>query len=113
INMMKMILKYACSSILFLSRMTTIMCIASALAPLFLAVLHYAYQRSDYEKSIRMSKQDIKDEQKNIDGDPLIKSKIKERQQQMATRRMMSEVPKADVVITNPTHYAVAIKYDE
>src|SRR5699024_8422954 len=93
--------------------MTIIMGIASALALLFLAVFDYAYQRYDYEKSIRMSKQDIKDEQKNIEGDPLIKSKIKERQQQMATRRMMSEVPKADVVITNPTHYAVAIKYDE
>lgn len=112
-DMMEMALKNADSALLFFGRMTIIMGIASALALLFLAVFDYAYQRYDYEKSIRMSKQDIKDEQKNIEGDPLIKSKIKERQQQMATRRMMSEVPKADVVITNPTHYAVAIKYDE
>ena len=71
---------------------------------LFLAVFDYAYQRYDYEKNMRMSKQDIKDEYKNMEGDPLIKSKIKERQRQMATRRMMSEVPHADVIITNPTH---------
>lgn len=86
--------------------------IASALL-IFLAVLDYLYQRYDYEKNIRMSKQDIKDEYKNIEGDPLIKSKIKQRQREMATRRMMQEVPHADVVITNPTHYAVALKYDE
>lgn len=60
-----------------------------------------------------MSKQDIKDEYKNTEGDPLIKSKIKQRQREMAMRRMMSEVPKADVVITNPTHYAIALQYDD
>ena len=54
-----------------------------------------------------MSKQDIKDEYKNSEGDPLIKSKIKQRQREMAMRRMMEEVPKADVIITNPTHYAI------
>ena len=60
-----------------------------------------------------MSKQDIKDEHKNAEGDPLIKSKIKQRQREMAMRRMMQEVPHADVVITNPTHFAIALKYDE
>ena len=54
----------------------------------------------------------MKDEHKKTEGDPLIRSKIKERQRQMAMRRMMQEIPKADVVITNPTHYAVALKYD-
>src|SRR5699024_6617803 len=112
-DMMEMALKNADSALLFFGRMTIIMGIASALALLFLAVFDYAYQRYDYEKSIRMSKQDIKDEQKNIEGDPLIKSKMKDRQRQMATQRMMSEVPEADVVITNPTHIAVALKYDE
>ncbi|PLR84227.1 flagellar biosynthesis protein FlhB [Bacillus canaveralius] len=82
-------------------------------ALLFLAVLDYFYQKYDFEKNIRMSKQDIRDEHKNIEGDPLIKSKIKQRQREMAMRRMMQEVPKADVVITNPTHYAIALKYDE
>ncbi|WP_067838554.1 flagellar biosynthesis protein FlhB [Amphibacillus sediminis] len=97
----------------FLGQTVTTMGISAAIALLILAVFDYAYQRYDYEKNIRMSKQDIKDEYKNIEGDPLIKSKIKERQRQMAMRRMMSEIPHADVVITNPTHYAVAIKYDE
>ncbi|PLT34198.1 flagellar biosynthesis protein FlhB [Bacillus sp. V5-8f] len=82
-------------------------------ALLFLSLLDYMYQKYDFEKSIRMSKQDIKDEYKNIEGDPLIKSKIKQKQREMAMQRMMQEVPKADVVITNPTHYAIAIKYDE
>ncbi|WP_145453251.1 EscU/YscU/HrcU family type III secretion system export apparatus switch protein, partial [Staphylococcus epidermidis] len=66
-----------------------------------------------FEKNIRMSKQDVKDEFKNMEGDPLIKSKIKQKQREMAMARMMEEVPKADVVITNPTHYAIALKYDE
>ncbi|ATO47940.1 flagellar biosynthesis protein FlhB [Brevibacillus laterosporus] len=77
-----------------------------------LAFLDYLYQRFEYEKNLRMSKQDIKDEHKKMEGDPLIKSKIKERQRQMAMRRMMQEIPNADVIITNPTHFAVAIKYD-
>lgn len=82
-------------------------------ALLFLAVLDFLYQKYEFEKNIRMSKQDIKDEFKNSEGDPVIKSRIKQRQREMAMRRMMQEVPKADVVITNPTHYAVAIQYDE
>ncbi len=79
---------------------------------LILALSDYLYQRFEYEKSLRMSKQDIKDEYKKMEGDPLIKSKIKERQRQMAMQRMMQELPKADVVITNPTHFSVAIKYE-
>ena len=59
-----------------------------------------------------MSKQDIKDEYKKSEGDPLIKGKIRERQRRMAMQRMMQEVPNADVIITNPTHFAVALKYD-
>lgn len=97
----------------FYSKVTAIMFVSAIIALLFLSVFDYAYQRYDYEKNMRMSKQDIKDEYKNIEGDPLIKSKIKEKQRQIATRRMMSEVPNADVVITNPTHIAIAIKYDE
>lgn len=80
---------------------------------IFLAALDYFYQKYDFEKNIRMSKQDIKDEYKNMEGDPLIKSKIKQRQREMAMHRMMQEVPNADVVITNPTHYAICLKYDE
>ena len=101
------------SALAFFGRVTLIMGIAATIALLLLAVFDYAYQRFDFEKNIRMSKQDIRDEYKNIEGDPLIKSKIKEKQRQIAMRRMMSEIPNADVVITNPTHFAIAIKYDE
>ncbi|WP_404409189.1 flagellar biosynthesis protein FlhB [Jeotgalibacillus malaysiensis] len=80
---------------------------------IILAVLDYLYQKYDFEKNIRMSKQDLKDEYKNTEGDPLIKSKIKQRQREMAMKRMMSEVPDADVVITNPTHYAIVLKYKD
>lgn len=80
---------------------------------LILAVMDYFYQKYDFEKNIRMSKQDLKDEYKNVEGDPLIKSRIKQRQREMAMQRMMQEVPNADVIITNPTHFAIAIKYDE
>ncbi|MBB5172061.1 flagellar biosynthesis protein FlhB [Texcoconibacillus texcoconensis] len=80
---------------------------------MLISVLDYTYQRYDHEKNIRMSKQDIKDEHKKTEGDPQIKGKMKQRQKQMATNRMMQEVPKADVVITNPTHYAIALKYDD
>ncbi|MCA0754050.1 flagellar biosynthesis protein FlhB [Paenibacillus sp. N4] len=77
-----------------------------------LALADYFYQRYEHGKSLRMSKQDIKDEYKKSEGDPLIKGKIRERQRRMALARMMQEVPKADVIITNPTHFAVALQYD-
>jgi flagellar biosynthetic protein FlhB len=79
---------------------------------IILGVFDYAYQWWEYEKNLRMSKQEVKEEFKQTEGNPEIKSKIKQRQRQMSMRRMMQEVPKADVVITNPTHYACAIKYD-
>lgn len=77
-----------------------------------LAIFDFLYQRYEHEKGLRMSKQDIKDEFKKTEGDPLIKGKIKEKQRRVALQRMMQDVPKADVIITNPTHYAVAIQYD-
>ncbi|OCS87689.1 flagellar biosynthesis protein FlhB [Caryophanon tenue] len=92
--------------------LTGIMGIIAALVLLLVSVIDYFYQRYDYEKNLKMSKQDIKDEHKNVEGDPQIKGKIKQKQREMAMRRMMQEVPNADVVITNPTHYAIALKYD-
>ncbi|MCF6410583.1 flagellar biosynthesis protein FlhB [Pseudalkalibacillus salsuginis] len=100
-------------ALLTIGKLTVQMGLAASVLLIFLAVLDYLYQKYDFEKSIKMSKQDIKDEHKKSEGDPLIKSKIKEKQRQMAMQRMMQEVPKADVVITNPTHYAIALKYDE
>ncbi len=75
------------------------------------AVLDYIYERWSFERSQRMTKQEIKEEYKETEGDPLIKSRIKSIQRELARRRMMQEVPKATVVITNPTHIAVALKY--
>ncbi|MEN2766433.1 flagellar biosynthesis protein FlhB [Ornithinibacillus xuwenensis] len=112
-DMLMMAFKNAESALSFFGRVTLIMGISATVALLFLAIFDYAYQRYDFEKNMRMSKQDIKDEYKNTEGDPLIKSKIKEKQRQISMRRMMSEIPNADVIITNPTHYAIAVKYDE
>lgn len=79
----------------------------------FVAGADYLYQWWQYEKNLRMSKQEIKDEYKQTEGDPQIKGRIRAMQQQRAKRRMMQNVPTADVVIRNPTHYAVAIKYEQ
>ncbi|RYL95328.1 flagellar biosynthesis protein FlhB [Sporolactobacillus sp. THM7-4] len=95
-----------------MARIVLNMGMAASLALIALSLIDYIYQKYDYEKNIRMSRQDIKDEFKNMEGDPQIKSRIKQRQKQMAMRRMMQELPKADVVITNPTHFAVALQYD-
>ena len=77
------------------------------------AVLDVIIVRKQYFDGLKMSKQEVKDEMKNMEGDPLIKSKIRQIQMEASRKRMMAEVPNADVVITNPTHYAVAIKYDD
>ncbi len=83
------------------------------LAMLVLAGTDFAWQRSAWEKSIRMTKQEVKDEAKDADGSPEIKQKQKSIMQAAARRRMLAEVPKATVVVTNPTHVAVALRYDE
>lgn len=77
-----------------------------------IAFFDYLYQWWDYEKNLKMSKQEIKEEYKHMEGDPQVKGKIKERQRHMAAQRMMQAVPTADVVVRNPTHYAVALRYD-
>jgi len=76
------------------------------------AIIDLIIVRKQYFDGLKMSKQEIKDEMKNMEGDPLVKSKIRQIQMEASKKRMMADVPDADVVITNPTHYAVAIKYD-
>jgi len=83
-----------------------------SLAMIVLVIFDYAFQRWEFENRIKMTKQEVKDEFKKSEGDPLIKSRIKSIQMDMARKRMMQAVPDADVVITNPTHLAVALKYD-
>lgn len=72
----------------------------------------YAYQRYEWERSLRMSRDEIKEEQRSAEGDPTVKSKIRGKQLEMARKRMMAAVPTADVIVTNPTHLAVALRYD-
>ncbi len=96
----------------FAASVTLSLGVKIAAALMVLAIFDYIYQKYDNEKKLRMSKQDIKDEYKKMEGDPLIKGKIRERQRRMAMQRMMQEVPNADVIITNPTHFAVALKYE-
>lgn len=79
---------------------------------LIIAALDFAYQKHKFNKDQMMTKQEIKDEYKNAEGDPAIKGKQRKRMQEASRRRMMQDIPKADVVITNPTHFAVAIQYD-
>ncbi len=83
-----------------------------AMVILVLAILDYGYQWWEHMQNLKMSKQEVKEEMKQTEGNPQIKSKIREKQRAIATRRMMAEVPKADVVVTNPTHFAVALKYE-
>ena len=78
-----------------------------------IAGLDMLYQRFAHMQSLRMSKQEIRDEMKQTDGDPMIKSRLRQIRMERARRRMMAEVPKATVVVTNPTHFAVALRYDQ
>ncbi|MBD3221096.1 flagellar biosynthesis protein FlhB [bacterium] len=77
-----------------------------------LAVVDWIFQKQQYEKELKMSKQEVKQEYKEIEGDPQIKARIRAQQMEMARKRMLADVPRADVVITNPTHLAVALKYE-
>jgi flagellar biosynthesis protein FlhB len=79
---------------------------------LILAALDFAFQKFTYMENLKMTKQEVKDERKEMDGNPQIKQRIRTAQMNMARQRMMSAVPQADVVVTNPTHISIAIKYD-
>ena len=79
---------------------------------IIIATADFGYQKWKFHKDMMMSKQEVKDEYKNTEGDPQIKGKIKRKMMEASRRRMMQKLPEADVVITNPTHYAVAIKYE-
>ncbi len=83
----------------------------AAVIMIVLAALDWAFNKWEYEKNLKMSKKEIKDEWKQTEGDPLVRQRIRQAQTKMAQRRMMSQVPQADVVVTNPTHYAVALLY--
>lgn len=112
-DVLSLALQEPLSTLSTVAQLTGLMGIAASAVLIVIALLDYMYEKFEYEKQLKMSKQDIKDEYKNSEGDPLIKSKIKQRQREMAMRRMMQDVPNADVVITNPTHFAICLKYDD
>jgi flagellar biosynthetic protein FlhB len=87
------------------------MIIISALLLLLLSIPDYMFQRWQYRESLKMSVEEVKRERKELDGDPLIKSRLRRRMQEIMTRDMLRRVPEADVVITNPTHLAIALEY--
>lgn len=89
----------------------TLLLVASTMA--VIAMIDVPYQLWDYYKGLRMTKEEVKQESKEAEGDPHVKGRIRQLQREAARKRMMSEIPKANVVVTNPTHYAVAIRYDQ
>lgn len=95
-----------------LSDMTSRLMIGVLVTLLIIAVIDLVYQRMEFSKKMRMTKQELKDEYKQSEGDPHVKAKLRQLRQEKARARMMQSVPTADVVITNPTHFSVALKYD-
>ncbi len=83
-----------------------------SLVLIIIAIFDYVWQRFEHERQMKMTKQEVKEERKQMDGDPMVKSRIRSLQREMARRRMMEQVPKATVVVTNPTHLAIAIRYE-
>lgn len=94
-------------------RLVLDLCIRIGLFFILVAAIDYGYTRYKFEKDIKMTKQEVKDEYKQSEGNPEIKGRIRQKMREAAMRRMMQDLPKADVVITNPTHFAVAIKYKD
>lgn len=86
--------------------------VRAAAALLIIAVLDYMFQRVQFEKSIKMSRQEVKEEFRRTEGDPLVKARVRQQQREMARARMITDVARASVVVTNPVHLAVAVRYE-
>jgi len=101
----------ALAILMFLAKLASRLTVGIAVAMFFIALFDLVYQRIHHMNSLRMTKQEIKDEYKQSEGDPVIKQRLRQLRQEKARQRMMAEVPKSDVVITNPTHFAIALSY--
>ncbi len=97
----------------FISKVSFQLCFYTCIALLVMAALDFSYNKWQHHHDLKMTKQEVKDERKQRDGDPAVKSRIRSVQREMAMRRMMEAVPDATVVITNPTHLAIALKYED
>jgi flagellar biosynthetic protein FlhB len=97
----------------FIGQVSFQMCLYTCMVLFLMAVLDFAYTKWQHQQDLKMTKQEVKDEYKQREGDPAVKARIRSVQREMAQRRMMEAVPEATVVITNPTHLAIALKYEE
>lgn len=100
------------NSVVFVLQAVYKLVIRLSIAFVAIAVFDYLYQWWEYERSIKMTKQEVKEEYKQTEGDPVTRGRIKEAQRKISQQRMMQQVPQADVIVRNPTHFAVALKYD-
>jgi len=100
------------NSVVFISGIIMRIIIEAAILLLALAIPDYIFQRIQFKKRLKMTKQEVKEERKMFEGDPHIKGRLKERMREIMSRNMTVNVPKADVIVTNPTHYAIAIEFD-
>jgi|Wag4MinimDraft_13_1082653.scaffolds.fasta_scaffold00035_7 flagellar biosynthetic protein FlhB len=100
------------SNMVFLGKLIFEISFKIAIVILLMAIADFIYQKWQHEEDLKMTKQEVKEEFKQMEGDPQVKQRIRSMQRDMARKRMMEDVPKSDVVVTNPTHYAVAIKYE-
>ena len=98
--------------LMFVRTMVLRILVAVIIIMILVAMLDFKYQKYEHKKGLRMSKQDVKDEAKQTDGDPMVKARIRSLRLERGRQRMMQAVPEADVVITNPTHFAVVLKYE-
>lgn len=98
-------------TMVFLAKLAFLVMAKTCVIMIALAVIDFSFSRYEMEQKMKMTKQEIKEEFKETEGDPLLKSRVRAMQQEMARKRMMAEVPKADVIITNPTHLSIAISY--
>ena len=111
---LELIMTYDMMTILELLQRQTLSLLSGVVAVMaVIAGLDFAYQKYNHAKDLRMSKQEIKDENKQSEGDPMIKSRLRSLRLQRSRQRMMQAVPSADVIVTNPTHYAVALRYKQ
>jgi len=99
-------------TLIFLGQVAFLVLAKSSGIIIILAVVDYAFSKYEMEQKMKMTKQEVKEEFKDTEGDPQLKGKIRSMQQQMARKRMMAEIPSADVVVTNPTHLSIAISYE-
>lgn len=112
-NMPHLMEMEAVSTVTYISRVSFTIMTKTVWVLAVIAIIDYAFQRWNFEKGLRMSKEEVKEEMKEMEGDPTVKARIKSIQRDLARKRMMQDVPTADVVVTNPTHLAVALKYDK